>query len=196
MSAPADRDPGDGARAPTPRTAGQTIGPFFHFALPWPAGPFVVAEGTPGALRLHGRLLDGDGAPITDGLIETWQADPRGIFPSTASGAAAFRGFGRCATDGGGRYAIVTLKPGAVRAPGGSIHAPQILVSVFARGLLKRAVTRVYFPDEAAANAADPILTGIGDGALRATLIAAAVAGGYEFDVRMQGAGETVFFDV
>ena len=178
------------------RSASQTIGPFFGFALPSPAAAWVVREGSAGALVLRGRLLDGLGAPITDGLIESWQADPRGRFPSDATEAAGFRGFGRCATDAEGRYAIVTVKPGAVRAADGVVHAPQIAVSIFARGLLKRAVTRVYFPDEPAANAADPVLTGLNDAALRATLMAVAIDGGYEFDIRMQGAGETVFFDV
>jgi protocatechuate 3,4-dioxygenase alpha subunit len=173
----------------------QTIGPFFGFALPWPGGPSVVPEGTPGALQLRGRLLDGKGDPVPDGLIESWQADPTGRFPSAAD-AQRFRGFGRCPTDRDGWYTIVTLKPGGVRAADGARHAPQILLSVFARGLLKRAVTRVYFPDEEEANRADPILTGVADSAARATLIAAPMTGGYRFDVHLQGEGETVFFDV
>jgi protocatechuate 3,4-dioxygenase alpha subunit len=179
-----------------PRSASQTIGPYFGFALPSAAGPWVVREGTPGAIALRGRLFDGQGAPITDGLIESWQSDPQGRFPADAMQAARFRGFGRCATDAEGRYAIVTLKPGAVHGAGDVVHAPQIVLSVFARGLLKRAVTRVYFPDERAANDADPVLSGLSDAALRATLVAVAIDGGYEFDIRMQGPGETVFFDV
>jgi len=168
----------------TGRSPSQTIGPFFAFALPWPTGPFVVAEGTPGAIRLHGRLLDGRGDPVVDGLIETWQVGP----PAT-------RGFGRCPTDREGRYQVVTLKPGPVAA-GDAVHAPQLAVSVFARGLLKRAVTRVYFADEAEANRVDPVLAAIADPAARATLVAPADAGGYRFDIRLQGEGETVFFEV
>ncbi len=167
------------------RSPSQTIGPFFAFALPWPDGPFVVAEGTPGAIRVHGRLLDGGGQPVPDGLIETWQVSP----PDT-------RGFARCATDGDGRYAIVTLKPAAIADARGAAHAPHLAVSVFARGLLKRAVTRIYFPDEQAANETDPVLSAIGDAAARATLVAVHEDGAYRFDIHLQGSRETVFFDV
>ena len=166
-----------------PRSPSQTVGPFFAIGLPWPDGPLVVARGSAGAISIRGQLFDGAGAPVPDGLIETWQLDPAGT-----------RGFGRCATDTDGRYEIVTLKPGAIRA-GAVVHAPHLAVSVFARGLLKRAVTRLYFADEADANAADPVLTGI-EAAARATLIAAAEPGGYRLDIRLQGRGETVFFDV
>ncbi len=176
-------------------TPSQTIGPFFGFALPWPAGPHVVSEGTPGTLRVHGRLLDGKGEPVTDALIESWQCDAEGRF---AGGGAAswFRGFGRCATDGDGAFAILTVKPGAVRSGAGAVHAPHILVSVHARGLLKRVSTRIYFPDEPEANAGDPTLSSVADRAQRATLIAAASPEGYRFDIRLQGEHETVFFDV
>lgn len=166
------------------RSPSQTIGPFFGFALPWPDGPFVVPAGTPGAIRVHGRLLDGGGEPVPDGLIETWQVTP-----------AATRGFARCPTDRDGGYAIFTLKPIALAEAGGASHAPHLAVSVFARGLLRRAVTRVYFSDEEAANRADPVLAALDDVA-RATLIAAHEAGGYRFDIHLQGARETVFFDV
>src|SRR4029079_12626891 len=120
------------------RTPSQTIGPFFAVALPWPDGPRVVAEGTPGAIRIEGRVLDGIAGPVPDALVETWQRTPRGI-----------RGFGRCPTDADGRWAIVTLKPeasppgGAGGAGGGRREAPHIAVSVFARGLLKRVITRI-----------------------------------------------------
>lgn len=166
-------------------TPAQTIGPFFGFGLPWREGPNAVAEGTAGAIRIRGQLLDGAGDPISDGLIETWQTSPAGI-----------RGFARSATDGEGRYAILTVKPGSSRDRAGTLYAPHIAVSVFARGLLKRVVTRIYFADERAANDADPVLAGIPDPALRATLVASAVADGYRFDIRLQGQGETVFFDV
>ena len=178
-----------------PRTPSQTIGPFFGFALPFAAGPTVIPAGTPGAIRLTGRLLDGSGDPVPDGLIETWQADPDGRFPR-AGDATAFRGFGRCPTDGDGWYTIVTLKPGGVLTPRGARHAPHVALSVFARGLLKRVVTRVFFPDERTANEADPVLASVADAAARATLVAAPMVGGYRFDIRLQGEGETVFFDV
>ena len=123
--------------------------------LPWPDGPFVVPEGTPGAVTIIGRLYDGAGNIIPDGLIETWQAgpdgrlahpdDPRGPTPG---GYRDFRGFGRCPTAPDGSYRIVTLKPGPLPTPDGSIEAPHLDVSVFARGLLDRVVTRMYFPDE------------------------------------------------
>ncbi len=175
-------------------TPSQTIGPFFGFALPWPAGPLVVPEGTPGAIRMQGRVLDGKGEPVSDALVETWQCDAEGRF---AGGGAVswFRGFGRSATDRDGAYAIVTVKPGAIRVSH-TLHAPHVLVLIHARGLLKRVSTRVYFPDEPEANTGDPTLAAVADGAQRATLIAAASEGGYRFDIRLQGEGETVFFDV
>jgi len=166
-------------------TPSQTVGPFFSIGLPWPDGPDVVPEGTDGAIWLRGTVLDGEREPIPDALIETWQADPGGRYE-----APGFRGFGRCPTDGTGAWAIRTVKPGAA---GG--QAPHIAVSVFARGLLNRVVTRVYFPDEEEANAADPLLATL-DAAARATLVAAREGGGYRFDVRLQGPDETVFFAV
>ena len=168
-----------------PHSASQTIGPFFEFALPWPEGPHAAAPGTPGAFWIEGRLLDGSGAPINDGMIESWQLGPAGA-----------RGFARSATDAGGRWAILTIKPGPIAGAGGMVHAPHLALSVFARGLLKRAATRVYFSDEAAANDADPTLLIVGDDAARATLIAVPGGRGYRFDIRMQGPGATVFFDV
>jgi protocatechuate 3,4-dioxygenase, alpha subunit len=200
-----------------PLTPSQTIGPFLAIGLPWPDGPFVVPEGTPGAITISGLVLDGAGEPVPDALIETWQAAPDGSFahpddprgpgaawrPGTGAGgadAAGFRGFGRCPTDAGGRYRIITLRPGALPGPGGRTEAPHLDVSVFARGLLDRVVTRIYFPDETAANAADPVLAAITAGDRRATLIAVAEPGAgpgtFRFDIRLQGGRETVFLDV
>jgi protocatechuate 3,4-dioxygenase alpha subunit len=170
------------------RTPSQTIGPFFAIALPWDGGPLVVAEGTAGAIRLKGRLLDGEERPIVDGLVEIWHAGPDGRY------GGVFRGFGRCPTDRDGRFAFLTMKPGPVREANGSFHAPHVLVSVFARGLLKRAVTRIYFPDEKEANAVDPVFSILRDRD-RATLLAARTDDGYAFDIRLQGEGETVFFE-
>ena len=213
-------------------TPSQTVGPFFAMRLPWPDGPFVVPEDTPGAITIVGRVLDGAGNPIPDALIETWQADPAGRFAhpddprgASVSGYRSFRGFGRCPTSPDGSYRIVTLKPGPLPCPrrrkcrrrcwrkmsaevpaevpaeirggsarggaggsargdtggsarggaggsarggadgsaaevpgagaGGGTEAPHLDVSVFARGMLDRLVTRMYFPDETEANAAD-----------------------------------------
>lgn len=184
-------------------TASQTVGPFLAIGLTWPDGPFVVPEGTPGAITIAGRVFDGAGDPLPDALVETWQADPAGRFahPDDPRGRgtetqAEFRGFGRCPTDATGRYRIITLRPGPLPCPDGGIEAPHLDVSVFARGLLDRVVTRIYFPDEAAANAADPVLAAIGDPQRRATLIASAEPGEFRFDMRLQGGNETVFFDV
>jgi protocatechuate 3,4-dioxygenase alpha subunit len=179
-------------------TPSQTVGPFFAVALPWSDGPHVVPDGTAGAIRIGGRVLDGAGALVPDALIETWQADPEGRFdhPEDPRGRfPGFRGFGRCPTDDAGRWAVVTLKPGPVPAPDGGEQAPHIAVSILARGLLNRVVTRIYFGDEAEANAADPVLAALAD-ADRATLIAAPVDGGYAIDFRLQGDGETVFFGI
>jgi protocatechuate 3,4-dioxygenase alpha subunit len=153
---------------PTPP---QTVGPFFAIALPWPEGPFVVARDAEDAIALHGVVLDGEGVPVPDALVETWQAE----------------GFGRCPTDADGRWEIVTRKPSGV---GG--EAPHVAVAVFARGLLDRVPTRLYFGDEEAANAADPLLSSL-DPDRRGTLIARAEPGGYRFDIHLQGDDETVF---
>lgn len=181
-----------------PRSPSQTVGPYLSIGLPWPDGPFVVAEGTPGAAWIRGRVLDGHGDPVPDALVETWQADSAGRFdhPDDPRGAVpGFRGFGRCPTDAEGAYAILTLKPGVVPAPDGSPQAPHADVSIFARGLLKHLVTRLYFSDEPAANAADPTLASL-EPDRRSTLVALHEEDGYRFDIRLQGDGETVFFDV
>ncbi len=173
-----------------PTTPSQTVGPFFAIELPYGDGRFAVPEGTPGAVWLRGRVLDGDGAPVPDALVETWQADPSGQI------GGDFRGFGRSGTDDEGRWAILTLKPGPV--PGGSdatTQAPHVDLAIFARGLLHQVVTRVYFADEGQANAADPVLAGLDEQA-RATLVAQRCADGYELDIHLQGPHETTFFAV
>ncbi|HEX5493911.1 MAG TPA: protocatechuate 3,4-dioxygenase subunit alpha [Mycobacteriales bacterium] len=181
-------------------TPSQTVGPFLHIVLPWPDGPDVVPAGTPGAFVVSGTVRDGNGDPVADGMVETWQADPDGRFdhPDDPRGQAGpslpgFRGFGRCPTDGAGRFWVRTVKPGALPSPDGGMQAPHLDVSVFARGLLHRLVTRVYFDDEPRANAADPVLGSV-DPAARPTLIATGAPDGYRFDIRLQGDGETVFF--
>ena len=164
-------------------TPSQTVGPYLAIGLPWPDGPDVVPADTPGRIRIFGTVYDGDGAPIPDALIETWQADPHGKFGTD------FRGFGRCPTDDDGAYEIFTLKPGLL----GDGQARHIDVNVFARGMLNRCVTRIYFADED--NAGDPVLASVPE-ERRATLIAQPTADGYRFDVHVQGEGETVFFKI
>ncbi|NIH87637.1 protocatechuate 3,4-dioxygenase subunit alpha [Amycolatopsis granulosa] len=179
-------------------TPSQTVGPYLAIGLPWADGPTVVPEGTPGAVWIRGTVTDGAGTPIPDAMIETWQADPRGRFdhPDDPRGRVpGFRGFGRCPTEPDGSYAILTLVPGAIPGESGSMQAPHIDVSVFARGLLNRVITRIYFPDHAESNAADPVLNSV-PAERRGTLIAERTADGYRFDVRLQGVAETVFFDV
>ncbi|HEV2783437.1 MAG TPA: protocatechuate 3,4-dioxygenase subunit alpha [Actinophytocola sp.] len=177
-------------------TPSQTVGPFFSHALPWPEGPYVVPEGTAGAFWLRGRVFDGDGEPVPDALVESWQADPAGRFnhPDDPRGSD-FRGFGRCPSDVDGNWAILTVRPGRVPDTAGRLQAPHIDLSIFARGLLDRVVTRVYLPDEAAANAEDPVLSTVDD-VRRATLVAEPDGDGFRFDIRLQGERETVFFSV
>jgi protocatechuate 3,4-dioxygenase alpha subunit len=190
-----------------PITPSQTVGPFFAIGLPWADGPQVVPDGTPGAILVSGFVLDGAGEPVPDALIETWQAAPDGSFghpddprpdaQCSALSVAACRRFGRCPTEPDGGYRIVTVRPAALPCGDGRTEAPHLDVSVFARGLLDRVVTRIYFPDEEAANAADPVLSALPEPARRGTLIATADgAGRFRFDIRLQGEGETVFFDV
>ena len=181
-------------------TPSQTVGPYLAIALRWPDGPYAVPEGTPGAVWLRGRVLDGEGQPVTDALVETWQADPAGRFdhPDDPRGATRWavpgRGFGRSETVSG-EYAVLTVKPGRVPDGDGGLQAPHVDVSVFARGLLDRVVTRLYFADEAAPNAQDPVLQALPEAARR-TLLTQPTADGYRLDIVLQGDDETVFFRV
>lgn len=177
-------------------TPSQTVGPFLSLALGWPDGPEVAGAGRGGAVWLRGRVLDGEGSTVDDALVETWQADADGRFdhPDDPRGAVSgFRGFGRSTTVGG-QWAIRTVKPGRVPDGQGGLQAPHVDVSVFARGLLDRLVTRLYFADEAEANAQDLVLASLPDDAARGTLLAQPSADGYRFDVVLQGSDETVFF--
>jgi len=184
-----------------PPTPSQTIGPFFHLSLPYPSGERLVPPADPDAVRIVGTVFDGAGEPVPDALVEVWQANRAGRYahpedtrdePPLEGG---FTGFGRCPTDDEGRYEFVTVKPGAVPGPGGRPQAPHVMVTIFARGLLRQLVTRVYFPDEVEANAADPILASVGDAA-RSTLISRQSDDALEFDIHLQGDRQTVFFDV
>ncbi|MBF4161335.1 protocatechuate 3,4-dioxygenase subunit alpha [Nocardioides acrostichi] len=174
-------------------TVGQTVGPFFHDALPWPGDRHLVAPGDAGAVRLAGRVLDGEGAPVPDALVELWQAGADGR-PATAPGSLrrdghTFTGFGRCATDEEGWWSFTTLPP--VTPRGGAVA--YVSLAVFARGLLDRLLTRAYLPGTPVdGTSGDGVLDGVAADR-RATLVMAADDPGYRFDVRLQGEGETVF---
>jgi protocatechuate 3,4-dioxygenase alpha subunit len=182
-------------------TPSQTVGPYFAIGLPWDVGPDVVPADTPGAIRIRGTVYDGEGTPVPDFLLETWQADPEGRFADMheyggRSQLDGFRGFARYGLeDGDGTFEIVTIKPGPVQGLGGATQAPHIALSLFARGMLNRVITRIYFADEGPANATDPVLASV-PAERRATLLAQATADGYAIDLRIQGEGETVFFSV
>jgi len=150
-------------------TPSQTVGPFFGFAMPFPAGPQAAADGA----RVEGQVLDGAGEPVPDALLEVAEDGQ----------------FARCGTDSEGAFHFVVAKP-AARAG----EAPHLEVTVFARGLLRQLQTRMYFPDETEANAADPVLRLAGE--RRETLIARADGGALRFDVHLQGDDETVFFEI
>ncbi|MFT4084199.1 MAG: protocatechuate 3,4-dioxygenase subunit alpha [Nocardioides sp.] len=173
-----------------PATPGQTIGPWFGYALPYPGDNELVPAGSAGAIRLHGTVYDGAGDPIPDALVEIWQPSPDGTVlrqeGSLHRDGWTFTGFGRCETDRNGHYSFSTLTPGA---PEGK--APFFAVTLFARGLLDRQFTRIYLPDHPA-NAADALLASLPD-ERRHTLVAAADETGYRFDLHMQGEDETVF---
>jgi protocatechuate 3,4-dioxygenase alpha subunit len=163
-------------------TPGQTVGPFFGYALPFPHDNELVPPGTPGAVRLHGRVLDGAGDPVPDAILELWQADTDGHVVqepgSLHRDGWTFTGWGRTSTDRSGHYSFTTLTPGA----------PFFAVTVFARGLLDRLLTRAYLPDRADG----PFLASL-DADRRSTLVAAPDETGFVFDVHLQGDRETVF---
>jgi protocatechuate 3,4-dioxygenase, alpha subunit len=147
---------------------------------------------------ISGRVIDGDGVGIPDALLEIWQADGAGRYAHPRQGAtanSAFRGFARTDTAADGGYRFETIKPGVTPGPKGTPQAPHILLAVFARGMLRHLYTRLYFADETAANAADPVLATV-PLARRGTLLAARTGSTYHFDIRIQGGDETVFFDL
>ena len=171
--------------SPTP---GQTVGPFFHYALPYDGDSELVTPGSAGAIRLHGTVYDGLGDAVPDALVEISQPGPDGQLARQAGSLrrddATFTGWGRCATDAAGHYSFRTLTPGA---PAG--RAPHFAIVVFARGLLNRLFTRAYLPGFDLD--ADRLLASL-DASRRQTLICAAENGGYRFDIHLQGANETV----
>lgn len=172
-------------------TPSQTIGPFLHIGASWLNRPALAAAGSKDTVTVRGRLLDGAGEPVTDALIEIWQAEAS-VRPRRAV-ESDWAGFDRAPTGGDGSFSFTTLRPGVQEGPGG-LEAPHLDVSIFARGLLQRLVTRVYLADEEAANAQDPVLALI-PADRRHTLMAAARGEGiFEWDIHLQGPEETVFF--
>lgn len=175
-------------------TPSSTVGPYFGLALTPDELTRLVPEGSKGTLVLTGSVFDGEGKPVPEAMIEIWQADENGSYDLAPVGSEeGFSGFGRCHTDDHGRYRLLTMKPGAVPAPGKD-HAPHINIAVFGGGLLKPLRTRVYFDDESEANAADSVLAGV-DEERRSLLIARVEGGTATFDIRFQGEDETPFFD-
>jgi protocatechuate 3,4-dioxygenase alpha subunit len=182
-----------------PLTPSATVGPYLAIGLTWPDGEWAAAEGVEGGVWIRGRVSDGAGDVVPDAMVETWQADPDGGLPSPEDprGAAAypgFRGYARSSTITG-EFAVHTVKPGRLPDGDGGLQAPHIDVSLFARGLLDRVVTRIYFADEAEANAEDVVLRGLSEDR-RATLLATPSGDGYRIDFSLQGERETVFFAV
>lgn len=187
------------AEGPLGITPSQTIGPFFAYALtPRAYGGSelateqVATDGVAGErIRIEGTVYDGDSVPVGDAMIETWQADAQGRF--NATGNAGFTGFGRAEATAEGTFQIETIRPGTVSAPDGTMQAPHLSLSVFARGILTRLATRIYFEGEPG-NAADPVLALV-PAERRHTLIATRQSdGSFRFDIRLQGENETVFF--
>jgi len=176
-----------------PLTPSQTVGPFFGVGLPFEKGEQIALPGSAGVIRIEGQVLDGNGQPVPDALLEIWQPDGRGRYGRAGDGEAT--GFGRSRTDAEGAFSFNTVKPGATLAPDGRPQAPHLNVTVFARGLLRHLVTRMYFPDETQANATDPALNLV-EPARRETLIAKNYGGVLHFDIRLQGERETVFFAI
>jgi protocatechuate 3,4-dioxygenase alpha subunit len=191
------------------QTPWQTVGPFFHYALPQPGGAVLVSLSEAGArpdltpadhflltpptrvkpvgdiIEVSGRVIDGAGAPVPDALVEVWQPDGEGTFGAL---------FGRCATADDGGYGFRTVLPGRVPGPGNALQAAHIAVGVLGRGLLRRLATRIYFDGQPGLDE-DPVL-GLLPDERRGTLIARRTAPGrYRFDIVLQGADETVFFD-
>jgi protocatechuate 3,4-dioxygenase alpha subunit len=171
-------------------TPGQTIGPFFGYALPFERDNELVSPGSPGAIRLHGLVTDGAGRPVPDALIELWQADADGVVP-TATGSLhrdgwSFTGWGRASTDDEGSYVFTTVEPGVTQ----SGSAPFFAITVFARGLLNRLFTRAYLPGDGLDG--DRLLASLPSDR-RETLIARPDGPGLRFDISLQGPAETVF---
>jgi protocatechuate 3,4-dioxygenase alpha subunit len=193
-------------------TPSQTAGPYVHIGLTpnfadihgvygADLGATMLTEDTPGErIEITGRVLDGDGAPLGDGMLELWQADANGQYPTARhEGRTVFTGWGRQPTAPDGSFRFLTIKPGRVAGPNGELMAPHVSVWIVARGINIGLQTRLYFEDEAEANATDPVLNRIMDSRRRKTLIARREPGEiarYVLDIHLQGEAETVFFDI
>jgi protocatechuate 3,4-dioxygenase alpha subunit len=192
-------------------TPSQTVGPWFAYGLvpngqyDWSdlaTGNLITPDADGERIRIEGSVVDGDGVPMPDAMIEIWQADSQGRYAHPRDARArtnsSFKGFGRVSTDAKGEYRFDTIKPGPVPGPNGKMQAPHILVAFYARGLLTHLYTRIYFSDEKT-NDSDPVLALV-PADRRATLIARRENGGaqpvYRFDIRVQGGNETVFFEI
>ncbi|WP_432536915.1 protocatechuate 3,4-dioxygenase subunit alpha [Kineococcus arenarius] len=175
-------------------TPGQTVGPFYGFALPFDGDRELVPPASPGSVRLHGTVLDGLGVPVPDALLEVWQGDADGSVPTAAGtfgrDGATFTGFGRCGTDRAGGYRFWTREP--ARADGG---APFFAVAVFARGLMHRLLTRAYLPAPHGGLPGDALLASLEPERARTLVCVREADGSLRFDVRLQGEGETVFLE-
>jgi protocatechuate 3,4-dioxygenase alpha subunit len=183
-------------------TSSQTIGPYLHIGLTWLVIDDLTAPGVSGErVTIEGRVVDEDGKPVDDAVIEIWQANAHGRYAhpeDTGKGAleSAFKGFGRVMTGSDGEFRFTTIKPGRVPAPGGGEQAPHLNMTLFMRGLLKHLITRVYFPGDPA-NGEDAVLQSV-PGPRRHTLIAKPAAGKAAtlvWNVNLRGADETVFFE-
>ena len=181
-------------------TSSQTIGPYLHIGMTWLVDENFAAAGVAGErVTVTGRIVDGDGAAVTDAMLEIWQADAHGRYAHPddtreAPADARFSGFGRVFTDDEGRFRFHTIKPGRVPAADGRLQAPHLNATIFMRGLLKHLVTRIYF-DGDPANADDPLLASVPHERAD-TLLARRSGPALEWNVVLQGPGETVFFDV
>ncbi|MCZ4554634.1 protocatechuate 3,4-dioxygenase subunit alpha [Rhodococcus maanshanensis] len=198
--------PGDFTTAEFGVTPSQTVGPYWHIGLPWADGPDAAPEGTPNRITLRVTVIDGARTPVADAMIETWQADaagrfahaddPRGAAEPTPAG---FRAFGRAGADESGTAVVHTVKPGPLPAENGAVEAPHVNVGVFARGILERLYTRLYFPEDTDAHAVDPVLTSLPE-SQRPKLIANKTDDGYSLTVYVQDSDpegvETPFFEL
>jgi protocatechuate 3,4-dioxygenase alpha subunit len=207
------------------QTPSQTVGPFFHYGLPWKGGADLVGASDLGARRdlfppehdvlattqsaglpsgdiieIAGHVLDGEGQPVPDAMIEIWQANAKGRYCSPDDARQeleidpAFVGFGRCATGADGTYLFRTIRPGRVPGPGNTLQAPHIALSIFGRGLLNRLATRLYF-DDGEGNEIDPVLSQVPQDR-RHTLIAKRSGNRWVLDILLSGSNETVFLDI
>jgi protocatechuate 3,4-dioxygenase alpha subunit len=181
-------------------TSSQTIGPYLHIGMTWLVDENMAPEGISGErVTVAGRMIDADGTPVNDAMLEIWQANSHGKYahPEDVRDLPTeprFTGFGRIYTDEDGRFRFHTIKPGRVPGPDGAPQAPHLNVTIFMRGLLKHLITRIYFPGDD--NQADAVLSRV-PAERRGTLVArrGSTAGALEWNVVLQGDDETVFFD-